>query len=520
MSPTAFISTTIPYVNAKPHLGHALEYVQTDSFARHLSRAGKDVYFLSGSDENSLKNVLAAEREGIPVRELVDRNAVHFEELLERLHVEPKYFIRTSVDAKHTAGAIDIWRCMATRGDVYTKDYTGLYCVGCEQFYSPVELLDGVCPEHGTVPELVQERNYFFRLSRYSDQLLEELRSGRVRVIPGSRMNEVTSFVQAGLEDISISRSMQRARGWGIAVPEDDTQVMYVWIDALTNYINALDWMNDSTDYKRYWSESDQRIHVVGKGVLRFHAVYWPAMLMSAGLPLPTEVVVHGYITASGQKLSKSSGNMVDPVDLVERYGLDAVRYFLLGDISPFGDGDFSEERMIARYNGDLANGLGNLISRLTSMMLRYRDGVVPQQGESGEHERALAEQVRASVADSVAAMDRYDHREALQHVWTLVRRANAYVDERAPWHLAKAAATGDEQSAALLDTTLHHLVGAARQLGWLLWPFLPSAAETILKVFGETVDSVPAPEAWLNGLTGRKVTKPPAVFPRLEPQG
>lgn len=514
MSATAFISTTIPYVNARPHLGHALEYVQADAFARH-AKDRKDVFFLSGSDENSLKNVLAAEREGVTTRELVDRNVRFFEELLRDMSIDVSDFIRTSVSPLHIAGATEIWRRMDARGDIYTKDYTGLYCVGCEQFYSPAELVDGKCPEHLTVPEQVTEHNHFFRLSRYGDRLLDELTSGRLRIHPESRLNEVTAFLRSGLEDISISRSVERARGWGIPVPGDEQQVMYVWIDALTNYVNALGWTEESDTYKRFWADADRRTHVVGKGVLRFHAVYWPAMLLSAGLPLPTEVVVHGYITSGGQKLSKSLGNAVDPVDLLERYGQDAVRYLLLADFSPFGDGDFSEERLVTRYNTDLANALGNLLSRITAMTVRYRSGVVPPSGPLGAPEEALLEQALTSTHEADAAMERYDHREALARIWDLVRRANAYVDERAPWHLARAAEQGDAGAAEALDTVLHQTYRVLQRLGVLLRPFVPQAAARILEALGESTGS--RIEDLGTDPAGRSIEKAPPLFPKLE---
>ncbi|WFE29429.1 class I tRNA ligase family protein [Solwaraspora sp. WMMD791] len=514
MTSTSFVSTTIPYVNAHPHLGHAFEYAQADAYARHMRACGEDVYLLSGSDENSLKNVLAAEREGLTARELVDRNVVYFEQLAAELQLDLTRFIRTSVDRDHIDGAIEIWRRMAANDDIYSRDYQGLYCVGCEQFYSPAELVDGKCPEHLVEPELVAERNYFFRLSRYGDRLVDALESGQLKIVPESRYNEVISFIRSGLADISISRSTERARGWGIEVPDDPGQVMYVWIDALTNYINALGWTRDGEEYQRYWAEAQRRVHVVGKGVTRFHAVYWPAMLMSAGLPLPTEVVVHGYITASGVKLSKSMGNAVDPADLIARYGVNAVRYFLLAEFSPFIDGDFTEERLISRYNSDLANGLGNLLSRATSMTVRYRDGVVPEAADRGEPEAALAAQVAQTRQASAAAMRGYDHREALARIWDLVRRTNAYVDERSPWHLAK---SDDPQSQAMLDTTLHHLVGAVRQLGDLILPFLPEAGATILQNVGSATSMVPGADAWLDELAGTKVTKAGALFPRID---
>ena len=512
MSATAFISTTIPYVNARPHLGHAFEYLQADAFARHLRRS-REVFFLSGSDENSLKNVLAAERERITVRELVDRNVLYFEELIAALGVSVDDFIRTSASPDHLAGSTEIWRRMDEQGDIYSKDYEGLYCVGCEQFYAPAELVDGLCPEHLAPPDRVKERNYFFRLSRYGDRLLEELESGRLRVVPPSRLNEVTSFIRSGLEDISISRSVERARGWGIPVPGSDGQVMYVWIDALTNYVNALGWTRGSEAYQRFWAGSGKRVHVAGKGVLRFHAVYWPAMLLSAGLPLPTEVVVHGYITSGGRKLSKSLGNAEDPMDLLERYGQDAVRYYLLADFSPFGDGDFSEDRLVTRHNTDLANGLGNLLSRVTSMTVRYRDGVVPAAGPLGEEEAALAEQARLSADAVTAAMDKYDHREALARIWDLVRKANAYVDARAPWHLDRAAKQGDEEAAATLNTVLHQACLTLCQLATLLRPFLPHASAQILATLSEDPD---APDLAADP-AGLRIEKAEPLFPKLE---
>jgi methionyl-tRNA synthetase len=514
MNQASFISTTIPYVNAKPHLGHALEYVQADVYARHMASMGKDVYFLSGSDENSLKNVLVAEREGVSVRDLVARNVVFFEELAAELQLGLSRFIRTSVDEDHIEGATAIWRRMVERGDIYTKDYEGLYCVGCEQFYAPEELVDGKCPEHMTEPERVAEHNYFFRLSHYQDQLLEALEKGTIRVVPETRRNEVTSFVRSGLEDISISRSTSRARGWGISVPDDPDQVMYVWIDALTNYVNALAWNRDTPEYRRYWAEAERRVHVVGKGVTRFHVVYWPAMLMSAGLPLPTDVVVHGYITASGMKISKSLGNVVDPRDLIERFGASAIRYYLLAAFSPFTDGDFSEERLIERYNSDLANGLGNLVSRATSMTVRYRDGVVPASGAPTDYEDDLIRQILNSDRESAAAMAGYDHREALARIWDLVRRTNAYIDERAPWHLAK---DDSAEAREALDTTLHHLVGAVRQIARLVHPFLPEAGSAILTALGTTPGEVPSAERYGEELAGTRVTKGAALFPRVE---
>ncbi len=295
-----FLSTTIPYVNARPHLGHALELVQADVLARHARLGGDQVRFQTGTDDNSLKNVLAAEAEGIPAAELVGRYAAAFAGLREPLALSFDDFIRTSSDPRHRPGVERLWQACADRGDLYQKRYEGLYCVGCEQFYKPAELPGGLCPEHRTEPQLVAEENWFFRLSRYAGQLHDLISSGRLRIEPAARRNEVLGFIAGGLEDFSVSRSTARARGWGIPVPGDPGQVIYVWWDALGNYITAPGYGTDAAGYRRWWAGADRRVHVVGKGVLRFHAVYWPAILLSAGEPLPTDILVHDYLTIGG----------------------------------------------------------------------------------------------------------------------------------------------------------------------------------------------------------------------------
>ena len=298
--PRTYITTTIPYVNARPHLGFALELVQADALARHHRGQGDHVRFQTGTDDNSLKNVLAAEAAGVGVQEFVDGNAAAFVALSEPLSLSVDDVIRTSRDPRHRAGVERLWRACADAGDFYRKHYRGLYCVGCEQFYAPAELSDGRCPEHDTEPQQVSEENWFFRLSRYTGRLHDLIATGVLRIEPAERRNEVLAFIAGGLEDFSISRSITRARGWGIPVPGDPSQVIYVWWDALGNYLTALGYGTAGEDHQRWWTGADHRIHLVGKGVLRFHAVYWPAMLLSAGQPLPTEILVHGYLTADG----------------------------------------------------------------------------------------------------------------------------------------------------------------------------------------------------------------------------
>jgi len=371
-----YLSTTIPYVNSRPHLGHALELVQADVLARHHRRIGDEVRLQSGTDDNSLKNVLAADREGISTRELVNRNASAFADLRDRLSLSVDDFIRTSSDPRHRPGVERLWRACEASGDLYRKAYQGRYCVGCEQFYTEAELVDGKCPDHGTPPELVAEENWFFRLSRYARQLADLISTGELRIEPASRRNEVLGFIAGGLEDFSVSRSVGRARGWGIGVPGDASQVIYVWWDALGNYITSLNAGAPAprdAGYQRWWVTADRRVHLVGKGVLRFHAVYWPAILLSAGQPLPTEIFVHDYLTLDGGKISKSApgGTSVstDPAALSDTYGADAVRWWLLRDVPRVGDTDFTVGRLVARANEDLANGLGNLVSRVVSLV-------------------------------------------------------------------------------------------------------------------------------------------------------
>src|SRR6266540_1351201 len=448
-----YVTTTIPYVNARPHLGFALELVQADVLARHRRQHGDQVRFLTGTDDNSLKNVLAAEAEGLPTQELVDRNAAAFQALHQPLALSFDDFIQTSRDPRHRPGVERFWRACTAAGDLYRKHYQGLYCVGCEQFYTPAELRDDRCPEHDTQPQLITEPNWFFRLSRYQDQLHHLIDSGQLRIEPAVRRNEVLSFISAGLEDFSISRSHTRARGWGIPVPDDPDQVIYVWWDALGNYITALDYANHSPDYRHWWVDNPRRVHLLGKGVLRFHAVYWPAMLLSAGQPLPTDILVHDYLTVDGNKISKSAGTAIDPVELVAQFGTDPVRWWLLREVPRVGDADFTIDKLIARTNRDLADDLGNLINRVVSMMHRYRHGRPPTstaQPTTDAHQlTAACQQAPGLIA---AALDAFDFRTATAAVWTIVEEANRYVEHIRPWHLARAERDGSTQATAELD--------------------------------------------------------------------
>jgi|tagenome__1003787_1003787.scaffolds.fasta_scaffold20872609_1 methionyl-tRNA synthetase len=371
MSRRTYITNAIPYVNGDPHIGHALEFVQTDVIARHRRLRGESVRYLSGTDDNAFKNVRAAEAAGVPVARFVAERAHAFAALREPLQLSYDDFIRTSTDRRHRPGVERLWNACRAAGDLYEREYSGLYCAGCEAFVSADDLEDGLCVEHGVPPETVTERNWFFALSRYRDLLLGLLESGQLDVRPAHRRNEVLSLVRGGLEDFSVSRPAERAHGWGIPVPGDAGQVIYVWFDALANYITALGYGQRAEPYATWWEGADDRVHLVGKGITRFHAVYWPAILLSAGEPLPTTVVVHDYLTVEGRKISKSAGTSAHPATLVDRYGGDALRWWLLRDVPPSGDADFREHQLGLRAN-ELADGLGNLVNRTIALSGKY----------------------------------------------------------------------------------------------------------------------------------------------------
>jgi methionyl-tRNA synthetase len=459
---TTYLTTTIPYVNARPHIGFALELVQADVLARHRRARGEQVRLLSGTDENSLKNVLAAQAAGVDVRTLVDRNAAAFQALQEPLALQLDDFIRTSSDPRHPVGVAELWRRCAAGGDLYRRHYRGRYCVGCERFYQADELVDGRCPEHDTEAQFVEEENWFFRLSRHTEQLRAAITEGRLRIDPPARRNEVLGLLAANLPDFSVSRSHERAHGWGIPVPGDDSQVIYVWWDALGNYLTSLGL--DSPDFDRWWRESERRIHLCGKGVLLFHAVYWPALLLSAGLPLPTDILVHDYLTVDGRKISKSAGNTVDPVQLVDDYGTDALRWWLLRDVAKVGDTDFRINRLVDRANADLAGGIGNLVKRVVTLVHRQCGGIAP---ESDGVVLPECEEVPAEIA---AGLDAYDFRRATTALWRLPAAANRYLDQTRPW--------ADPSTAPGHLAVLLH---ACRTLGAELAPFLPGAADQVL---------------------------------------
>jgi len=484
-----YLSTALPYVNEKPHCGFALEIIQADVIARCHRLLGENTFFLTGTDENSLKNVQAAREEGIPVKELVDRNAMRFYELKGALNLSFDDFIRTT-EKRHIKGAQKLWQ--ACKKDIYRKSYRGLYCVGCEEFYKEKELANGLCPEHKTKPELIEEENYFFKLSKYQNQLKEIIEKDRVKIIPQTRKNEVMSFINQGLEDICISRSATRAQGWGIDVPGDSTQKIWVWLEALSNYISALGYGEDSKKFQEWWQKNANKLHMIGKGILKFHGIYWLAFLLSAKISLPKTIFVHGYLTSEGQKMSKSLGNVIDPFELVEKYGTDAVRYFLLREIPPTKDGDFTYEKFEKRYNSDLASGLGNLVARVITLAKKLK--TQNQKLKTTTNNPKLKEETNNTRQVYIKALEEFKFNEALISIWNLISFCDRYIEKEKPWEIKNQKSKTEFpfmetrgkkrtkfSSPIKNQKVINDLLFTINEIAKLLLPFLP---ETSKKIF------------------------------------
>lgn len=495
MNSSLYITTSIPYVNGAPHLGHALEFVHVDVLARHRRLRGGSVRAQSGTDDHAIKNVAAAQAAGVGIADLVATNAVRFVDLARALDVVTDDFVRTSSDARHGAAVVRLWQACQAAGDLYQKDYTGSYCLGCEQFYTLDELDSGCCREHGTPVQEVTESNWFFRLSRYREAIAELISSGRLVVEPQQRRNEVLGFLAGDIHDLSVSRPTARAAGWGIPVPGDPGQVIYVWFDALTNYISGLGYGTDDPDFDTWWGGSAVRTHVIGKGIVRFHAIYWTAFLLSAGVPVPDRILIHDYLTVDGAKIAKSGKQAADPQELIHEYGPDALRWWLLREPAPVGSCDFTEDRLVAAYNRDLANSLGNLTSRTLTLARRARDWSAPPAAGVGDDLRADAAALPTAID---AALARYDFRAACELISRIAESGNRFVEAEAPWHLARAADDGDGDAAArfaaVIDTLLTTCTAAAHELE----PFVPQGSARLLRQLSPS---------------GRK---PTAAFPRI----
>lgn len=463
-----YVTTAIPYVNARPHIGFALELVQADVLARYFRLLGKTIHFQTGTDENAFKNVIAAREQGISIHELVDRNSNAFRDLAHGLGISNDDFIRTT-EQRHHAGVNRFWKSL-NKDDLYVKSYTGLYCVGCEDFYLEHALANGLCPDHGTPPKIIEERNIFFRLSSYQERLEKIIENDHIRIVPEKRKNEVLRFIRDGLQDISISRSADRSGGWGIPVPGDSTQVIYVWIDALINYITGLGYGsldsngNLENDWQNTWNEDTHKTHVIGKNVWKFHAVYWPALLLSANLPLPNELLVHGFLTENGRKISKSLGNSVDPFEYINQYGADGVRHYLLKAVSPIDDGDFSKDRIQSVYHSELANGLGNLVSRVTSLCAKGRLG-------SYSPPTTVCPYPGFDLAITSFRLD-----DAANIIWTAIASVNADVARTKPWELLKAT------DLVALHRLLKCWLDEIYRIAFWVGPFIPDASLKIIE--------------------------------------
>lgn len=455
MAKKYYITTTIPYANAPPHVGFALEIIQADVLARWHKLLGEDVFFLTGTDEHGTKNYQTAKKEGLTPQEFVDKNAAKFIELTKALNISNNNFIRTTDKKAHWPGVVKLWKLLADKNDIYKKEYAGFYCSGCERFVTEKDLVNGRCPNHPNIePEKISEENYFFKLSKYSNKITGLIKKDRLKIYPEKWKHDFLSLIKDGLTDVSFSRD-KRHLPWGIPVPGDDEQIMYVWCDALANYLTGIGYPGKR--YEKYWPAD---VHVVGKDMLRFHAGIWPGMLLSAGLPLPKEVIVHGFLTVNGQKISKSLGNVIDPIILAKRYGTDSLRYFFIRTI-PFGDdGDFNEHGLIARHNSELADKLGNLVSRISALAEKY--------GIEKTTNKLLKKLELKKIEKNINS---YELDKALNLIFEFIDSCNSHVQENELWK------THDKKK-------LYELADSIKAIAILLWPFIPDSCEKIAKQF------------------------------------
>ncbi len=481
-----YITTAIDYVNGRPHIGNALEKVQADVLARYHRAKGEEVWFLTGTDEHGAKIARGAHALGKDPKEFVDETSRGFRKMKETLNLSWDDFIRTSDQERHWPGVQKLWRKLDKAGKLYKKSYRGLYCVGHEAFVTEKDLVDGKCRDHQKEPEVIEEENYFFKLSDYSEEIGKKIESGQLAIVPESRKNEILSLIRSGLEDVSFSRPAKDL-SWGVPVPDDSEHTMYVWCDALTNYISAIGYGRDEKNFESWWA-SDEVVHVIGKDILRFHAAIWPGMLLAAGLALPKKIIVHGFITVEGEKISKTVGNVVDPVDLVEKYGVDPVRYYLLREIPSGEDGDFSFKKFEERYNGDLANGLGNLVARVATL----GEKVSPMPMQENEDVTKEIERVR-TLAHTYTESFRLN--EALGAIWELISYGDKYINDTKPWTI--------KDDPSVLQMIIANAALSIDAIRELVEPFLPGTAEKIREQICIERDSI-------------KIKRGNVLFPRL----
>lgn len=506
---TYYLTTAIAYPNGVPHIGHAYEAIATDALARFQRLDGKDVFFLTGTDEHGLKMVQTAQKEGLTPAELATRNAGRFRQMDDLLNVSYDRFIRTSEEQHHRSSQ-EIWQRMVKNGDIYLDSYAGWYSVRDEAYYAEDETTVGEDKvrrgPQGTPVEWVEEQSYFFKLSAYQDRLLQLYADQPDFIGPETRKNEVVSFVKGGLKDLSVSRT---TFDWGIKVPDADGHVMYVWVDALTNYITGVGFPNESDPNWRYWPAD---LHVIGKDIIRFHAVYWPAFLMSAGIPVQKRVFAHGFLFNRGEKMSKSLGNVVDPFNLAEQYGVDQLRYFLLREVQFGQDGSYNHEAIVNRINADLANDLGNLAQRSLSMIAKQCESIVPEPGEFSDNDKAILSQADGMLALARSAMETQQIHQALNAVWAVVAEANRYFAGEAPWALAKT-------DPARQRTVLYVTAEVIRQIAILAQPAIPASAAKLLDILAIPADQRDFAALATRIKPGTQMPAPAPVFPRyVEP--
>lgn len=489
MKEKRYITTSLPYVNDVPHIGFALEAIQADAWARYNRLKGRSVYFLTGVDEHGTKIEKKAKEQEKTPKQFVDVYSKAFRDLKKTLNLSWDGFIRTTDKTKHWPGVIKIWKELEKSGDIYKRTYQGLYCSGCEAFVSDKDLEGGLCAIHKREPELVEEENYFFRMSAYGKTLKKKIETKELEIIPEFRAREILSLMEKGLEDVSFSRSSKKLT-WGVPVPGDDSQTMYVWCDALTNYISAIGYGRDSENFKKWWPAD---VHVLGKDILRFHAAIWPAMLLSAHLPLPQKLFVHGHINVDGQKMSKSLGNVVAPKPLVDEFGVDAVRYYFLREISPVDDGDFSRVKFIERYNADLAHGLGNLYARVTGLASKAPR---PIPNDFKMMDLVIEQKIKALEKTLEEKMEQFRFNEALVDIWGLISYGDYYINDRTPW--------SKENPPIENEKTLFNLLILLQSIAVFIEPFMPDTSKKIatsISLKGKTV----------------KVKEIKKLFPRIE---
>ena len=505
--PTYYITTPIYYPSDKLHIGHAYCTTIADTLARFHRAKGEDVFFLTGSDEHGLKIQRKAQEKGITPIEYVDAIIANFKQLWNELNISNNDFIRTSEERHHKV-VQDVLTKIFEQGDIYKKNYEGLYCVPCESYWLERQLVDGKCPDCGRPVEKMQEESYFFKLSKYQDWWLQFIEENPNFIQPASRRNEMINFVKQGLEDLCITRT---TFDWGIPVPFDKKHVVYVWFDALLNYLTGIKYGTDDAMFNKFWPAS---LHLVGKEIVRFHTIIWPIMLKAMGVELPQKVYGHGWLVIDGDKMSKSKGNVIDPLALIDEFGADAIRYFLLREIVFGNDGNFSRDALITRINSDLANDLGNLLHRTVSMIEKYHGGVVTNTGVTEAVDEDLQALVKTTAENFAKDMDAMEINSAIKGVWALISRANKYIDETAPWILAK-----DEAKAARLQTVMYNLAETLRVVAILVAPFIPSTSP---KIYTQLGLEVPAEFLLTDAEFGKmadgtKVQKGEPLYPRIE---